>query len=173
MMFPTELDRVAEMAEEVRRLSDRADLTDLADRYLRALDERAFDEVQAYSVFTDDVELNFPPGDHSGIVGVAEFNRGFMGHWDRTHHNVSSYFIELDGDRATIAWNIIAVHVHPGSPPPPTHAEHFYLGGRFEGAARRTKRGWRLRRLALRVTWTAGPGIPSIAATMASANGTG
>jgi SnoaL-like domain len=173
MMLPTELDRVAEMAEEVRRLTDRGDLTDLADRYLRALDDGVFDEARARSVFTDDVELNFPPGDHRGINGVAEFTRGFMGHWDRTHHNVSHYSVELKGDRATISWNIIAVHVHPGSPPPPMLSEHFYLGGRFEGAARRTRRGWRIRRLALRVVWTAGPGIPSIAATMAGATATG
>src|SRR5262249_43770910 len=86
---------------------------------------------------------------------------------------VSNYHVELDGDRATIAWNIVAVHVHHGSPPPPASAAHFYLGGRFEGAAVRTQDDWRLRRLGLRVVWTAGPGIGSIAATMASANKTG
>jgi hypothetical protein len=30
--------------------------------------------------------------------------------------------------------------------------------------------GWRLHRLALRVVWTTGPGIPSIAAVMATTN---
>ncbi|HEY0803498.1 MAG TPA: nuclear transport factor 2 family protein [Pseudonocardiaceae bacterium] len=157
-------------AELVRRLTDRADLADLADRYLRALDDGVFDQARAGSVFTDDVELHFPPGDHSGIAGVVEFTRGFMRHWARTHHTVSNYVVELDGDRATIAWNVIAVHVHHGAPPPPASAAHFHLGGRFDGAAVRTRHGWRLRRLALRVVWTAGPGIPSIAATMA--NGT-
>ncbi len=167
-------DLVAELAAEVRELSDRAALADLADRYLRALDESAFDDARARSVFTDDATLNFPPGDHHGIVGLAEFNSGFMRHWTRTHHNTSHYFVEIDGDRATIAWNILAVHVHHGSPPPPTHAEHFYLGGRFDGAAVRTHRGWRLQRLGLRVVWTAGPGIPTIAAHMAAtANGSG
>lgn len=164
---------VAELAAEVQRLSDRNALADLADRYLRALDEGVFDEERARSVFTNDVTLNFPPGDHHGMAGVAEFTRGFMRHWDRTHHNTSHYRIDIDGDRANIAWNIIAVHVHHGAPPPPASAEHFYLGGRFDGDAVRTHRGWRLRRLALRVVWTAGPGIPSIAAVMAGGNGAG
>jgi hypothetical protein len=159
------------LAVDVRRLTDRGELADLADRYLRALDAGDFDEGRAVSVFTEDIELNFPPGDHYGIVGVVEFTRGFMRHWDRTHHNVSQYQIGLDGDRATVAWNVIAVHVHHGSPPPPASSKHFFLGGRFDGSAVRTPRGWRLRRLALGVVWTAGPGISSIAATMASVTG--
>jgi hypothetical protein len=165
--------QMAELATEVRRLSDRVALADLADRYLRSLDENSFDQARARLVFTEDVALSFPPGDHHGLAGVAEFTRGFMSHWARTHHNASNYHVELDGDRATIAWNVVAVHVHHGSPPPPASAAHFYLGGRFDGAAVRTQHGWRLRRLALRVVWTAGPGIGSIAATMTGANGTG
>lgn len=169
----TQADQVAELALEIRRLSDRAALTELADRYLRALDEGNFDQQRARLVFSEDVTLDFPPGDHHGLAGVADFTSSFMGHWARTHHNVSHYHIELDDDQATIAWNIVAVHVHRGSPPPPASAAHFYLGGRFEGAAVRTEHGWRLRRLALRVVWTAGPGIHSIAATMTGVNGAG
>lgn len=169
----TKADRVAELAVAVRRLSDRAAIAELADRYLRALDEGDFDQARAELVFTEDVALSFPPGDHHGLAGVSGFTRSFMGHWARTHHNVSHYHIELDDDQATIAWNLVAVHVHRGSPPPPASAAHFYLGGRFDGTAVRTELGWRLRRLTLRVVWTGGPGIQSIAATMTGMNGTG
>jgi hypothetical protein len=158
---------VAELAAEVRRLSDRATLAGLAHRYLGALDDGTFDQPLARSVFTDDIALSFPPGDHNGIAGVAEFNHGFMRHWARTHHNVAHCHIELDGSRATIAWNVFAVHVHHDAPPPPASAEHFYLGGRFDGTAVRTPLGWRLRRLTLRVVWTTGPGVASVAAAMA------
>lgn len=158
---------------DLASLSDRVALTDLADRYLRALDEKSFDQARAHLVFTDDVSLSFPPGDHQGILGVAAFTSGFMGHWARTHHNVSHYQVELDGDKATIGWNVIAVHVHQGSPPPPASSAHFYLGGRFDGTAVRTSYGWRLDRLALRVVWTSGPGIQSIASTMTGMHETG
>jgi len=157
---------MAELAAEVRRLSDRAALADLADQYLRSLDEGTFDEARARSIFADDVTLSFPPGDHDGHVGVAEFTHGFMHHWDRTQHNVSHYLIELDGDRAAIGWNVFAVHIHHGSPPPPAHSENFYLGGRFDGTAVRTYLGWRLQRLVLRIVWSAGQGVPSIVAVM-------
>ena len=164
--------QVAELAAQVRQLADRAALTDLADRYLLALDEGTFDQARAASVFTEDVLLEFPPGTHRGLAGAAGFTSGFMAHWDRTHHLASSHHIDLMGDRATVAWNVIAIHVHHGSPPPPAPSRHFYLGGRFAGTAVRTRLGWRLHQLALRVVWTAGPGIPSIAATMASARAT-
>jgi hypothetical protein len=155
----------------IRMLVDRAELSDLADRYLRALDERTFTQEWARSVFTEDVELDFPPGSHRGLADVDEFTRGFMHHWDRTHHNVSHHAIELAGDEASIAWNVVAIHTHHGSPPPPASAAHFFLGGRFDGAARRTPEGWRLRRLALRVVWTTGPGIRSIAQVMTGTDG--
>ena len=170
MGYPERSDEVAGLVAEVRRLADRAAVANLADRYLRSLDEGDFNEAQAHSIFTPDVTLSFPPGDHDGIAGVTEFTRGFMRHWAQTHHNVSHYLIDLEGDQATVAWNVIAVHVHLGSPPPPVHSDHFYLGGRFDGMAVRTDCGWRLQHLALQVVWTAGPGIPSIAAVMADAD---
>jgi predicted ester cyclase len=160
---------LAALAADVRQLTDRAAVASLADRYLRSLDEGDFDAVKARAIFTKDVALSFPPGDHAGIAWIAEYTHGFMRHWERTLHNVSHYLIEVDGDQATIAWNVFAVHVHHGSPPPPAHSDHFYLGGRFTGTAVRTYSGWRLRRLTLRVAWTAGPSIPSIAAVMAGA----
>lgn len=160
---------LAALAAEVRQLTDQAAVASLADRYLRSLDDGDFDAVKARAIFTKDVAFSFPPGDHAGIAGVAEYTHGFMRHWERTLHNASHYLIEVDGDQATIAWNVFAVHVHRGSPPPPTHSDHFYLGGRFTGTAVRTYSGWRLRHLALRVAWTAGQSIPSIAAVMAGA----
>lgn len=155
-----------DLTATVRGLADRAELGDLVNRYLLALDDGAFTDSLAASVFSADVALDFPPGSHRGLAGVVEFNRGFMGHWIRTHHHASNYAIELAGDAATIAWNVTAVHMHPGSPPPPQPGKLFHLGGRFDGTAVRTTAGWRLNRLALRVIWTDGPGIPSIAKTM-------
>ena len=159
--------QVRRLAAQVQDLADRTAIGDLIDRYLLGLDEGAFDSERARSVFTDDVELAFPPGTHHGLPGLVEFTKDFMGHWERTHHHASNYVIDLDGDRADVAWHVVALHVHPGSPPPPAPGQHFQLGGRFDGTAVRTPDGWRLRRLALRVIWTTGIGIPSIAATMA------
>jgi hypothetical protein len=168
---PSASDVLTELAAETRRLADRFALGELVDRYLLALDEGTFDQARAAGVFTADAALAFPPGDHHGLPGLAEFTSSFMAHWLRTHHHASNYVISLDGDRARIAWNVIATHVHPGSPAPPAPGRHFQLGGTFDGVALRTAGGWRLRRLELRVVWTTGTGVPSIAATMAGAGG--
>ena len=160
------LEQVARLTEEVRRLSDRASLGELIDRYLLTLDEGVFDEKWAESLFTEDVELTFPVGAHRGISGVTGFTREIMYRWAQTHHHGSHYVIEQGGDRVEIAWSIIASHVHPGSPPPPGSVSYFQLGGRFDGVARRTPQGWRFERLGLRITWTTGPvpgDIPPIA----------
>ncbi len=157
---PSALEQVALLAEEVRRLSDRASLGELIDRYLLTLDEGVFDEKWAESLFTEDVELTFPVGAHRGISGVDEFTREIMYRWAQTHHHGSHYVIEQGGDRVELAWSIIASHVHPGSPPPPGSVSYFQLGGRFDGVARRTPLGWRFERLGLRITWTTGP-VPS------------
>jgi len=53
--------------------------------------------------------------------GVA-IQSGFMV-MERTHHNVSNYFMNstvIGDDRVEHHRR----HVHPGSPPPPTHSEH-------------------------------------------------
>lgn len=153
-------------ADDNRQLGDRLAVCELCDRYLLALDAGEFDESWAPRVFTDDAELTFPPGSHRGIAGLEAFTATFMGPWARTHHQAGNYVVDVDGDQAAFSCPVIASHVHPGSPPPPAPADHFHLGGRFTGTAVRTPYGWRLNRLALSVTWTAGPGVPAIAATM-------
>lgn len=154
--------------ERVRDLVDREALRDLLSRYFLALDQGTYDEDWAGAIFTEDVSLSFPPGDHQGIDGVTAFTRSFMSLWARTHHHTADLLINLAGDRAFLAFNVIATHVRHGSPPPPASSDHFHLGGRFEGTALLTPRGWRLQRLSLTVLWTTGAGAPGIAAAMAA-----
>ncbi len=154
-------------AGQLRMLADRAVLSDLISRYFLALDEGTFDDTRARAVFTPDAALSFPPGDHRGLDGLVGFTADFMAHWVRTHHHCSNLAIDVNGGRAALRWDVIATHVHHGSPPPPAQGHHFQLGGRFDAAAVRTGSGWRIEKLALRVLWTTGTGIPSIAATMA------
>lgn len=140
----------------LHRLLDQADLRDLIDRYLYSLDVRGFDEDWAREVFTDDVVLTFPVGSHQGRAGVAEFTDAVMRPWPATLHVGSNCTVDVTGDRARLTWNLLAAHVHPGSPPPPAPSDVFHLGGVFTGTAIRTMSGWRIQHLSLRVIWTAG-----------------
>lgn len=153
--------------DQLRRLVDQADLRDLVDRYLRSLDVRGFDEVWATAHFTDDVVLSFPVGSHRGIAGVVEFTDTIMRRWPTTLHHGTNCTAAVNGDHARVTWNLLASHVHPGSPPPPAPSEVFHLGGVFTAVAVRTAEGWRFRQLNLRIVWTAGQaatGIPPVSA---------
>lgn len=154
-------------ADVLRRLSDRVELCELVDRYLASLDEGVFDDAWARSLFTDDAELSYPVGSHRGTAGLVGFTADIMGRWQRTHHHGSNHLVSVAGDAASLRWNLLAVHVPVGAPPPPASVDHFYLGGKFTAEAVRTTDGWRFRRLQLRVVWTSGspaPEVPSIAA---------
>lgn len=147
---------------EVRRLRDRFAVGDLVDRYLLALDEGTFSETVARSIFTEDAEFLLPAGDHRGITGLTDFTDGFMSYWALTHHLCSAHAVEVDGDEASIGWNVIATHLHRDSPPPPAPSRCFQYGGRFTAVAARTVDGWRLRKIELWVLWAAGEGNPAI-----------
>lgn len=107
---------VAELDARIARLADRTVLGDFAERYLASLDEGTFDDEWASSFFTEDIELTFPVGSHQGRVGAAAFTREIMERWDGTHHHGSPALVEIDADRATVAWSLIASHLHFDSP---------------------------------------------------------
>jgi SnoaL-like domain len=142
----------AALRAEVGRLVDRTEVQELLSEYLRAFEERRLDEAWARSIFTDDVEVEFPPGAHRGIDGIVTFHRPLMDLWDRTLHATSDHAIDVDGDHANLRAKLLATHVHRSDDP----GELFHIGGRVDGEARRTEGGWRLRRVRLDLTWTQG-----------------
>ncbi|MDA5280505.1 nuclear transport factor 2 family protein [Streptomyces sp. NPDC054904] len=135
---------------EIRALTDRAEITDLFDRYLRSLDERKFDGVWAASLFTEDASIETPAGLVRGRDAVLENVRTAMRAFDRTVHFGSNYVIEVDGDRATLRGNQLSTHVLAGD------GGLFLSGGRTDNELVRTSAGWRLHRADLHITWTQG-----------------
>jgi hypothetical protein len=153
------------LQEQVRMLVDRAEISDLIDRFSRDLDDytldgRPFDAVWVRSYFTDDARVEYPVGSATGAESIAALidGRG-MAPFQRTQHVTTNYVVDLDGDRASVRFNLIATHVHaedvrqrldegPGA--------HFTVGDYYEGELARTNAGWRFRHQALHVTWSEG-----------------
>lgn len=163
--MPTPESGTALPADALRRLLDRAEIGELLDRYVIAFDaltEEPLGDEWYRGVFTDDLVLTFPVGDHKGIEGLAEFQRAAKAKWARTHHMVSNHLIGLHGDEATVQARLLATHVHRGDTP----RGHFTMGGRVQGTAVRTPVGWRLRQLAFGLVWRSGeaPAAPADAA---------
>ena len=82
-----------------------------------------------------------------------------MAPFQRTQHVTTNHLVDLDGDRASVRFNLIATHVHAeevrqrlGEGP----GAHFTVCDYYEGDTVRTGAGWRFRRQTLHVTWTEG-----------------
>jgi 3-phenylpropionate/cinnamic acid dioxygenase small subunit len=139
----------ANLETEVRWLADRARITDLLHGYAFGLDTRDWQRWQ--ELFVDDVVGEFPHQTYSGRESlVAGISR--IGRWAATEHFISNHQIEIDGDRARSVAYLHAVHVPRADAPD----EHYDMGGWYLVHYRRTRSGWRITRLTLVRSWSAG-----------------
>jgi len=147
---------------ELRLLTDRSAISQLIDLYvitLDTLDKQRYGESHYQSIFTEDVLLEFPVGEFVGLTGLDDFHRENKAEWATTHHLSANHLVDIHGDRATARAQVESTHVHHqehrerlGLDP----GEHFFVGGYYDIDAVRTEAGWRLEKLKLNVTWTAG-----------------
>ncbi|MFJ8929969.1 nuclear transport factor 2 family protein [Streptomyces sp. NPDC102364] len=141
-----------EMQRQVRVLTDRAEITDLLDRYLRSLDDGLLDEEWARAFHTEDVTAEMPIGTVHGRDALLARIQGGMALFDRTVHMGTNAVIEIDGDRATARGAQLSTHVlADGS------GSVFVSAGHADTGLVRTADGWRISASTLRVVWTQGP----------------
>ncbi|PSJ25308.1 nuclear transport factor 2 family protein [Streptosporangium nondiastaticum] len=154
---------VAALRAELRSLADRVEIRELFDRYVAALDtvdEESYDDAWFRTVFTDDVRLVFPVGDHRGVTGLCAFQRTAKARWARTHHIGANCVVDVTGDRAAVRSHQLATHSHRDDP---RTTEHLSVGGHYTAEAVRTDAGWRFSRMEFHPVWLAGPRHPSLA----------
>jgi hypothetical protein len=125
-----------------RALADRAAVVDLLHGLGRWLDDNRFEEADA--LFAEHAAVTTPGGTVSGMAGVIEQAR--RGHDQPTQHRITNVLVELQGDRAVIAANLVATWVDGPD-------ARRVVGGRYECEAQRTSAGWRLTRLNLIPSW--------------------
>ncbi|NUP19947.1 MAG: nuclear transport factor 2 family protein [Streptomyces sp.] len=157
-----------ELQRQLRALTDRAEITDLMDRYLRSLDDGVFDDEWARAFHTEDVTVEMPLGTvHGRDALLARIQRG-MALFDRTVHLGTNAVIELDGPRATARGAQLSTHVlADGS------GSVFISAGHADTELVRTADGWRISASSLRVVWTQGspPRLPDEFAAAPVAHG--
>jgi len=152
MSAGTQDEAAVELAREVL---DRAEIEQLVSAMGAVLDERRFEDFG--DVFAEDVEARFPFGAVEGLAAMTEIARRTLGPYEQTQHAIADVLAELDGDRADVSANLIAVHVPSAAEP----ARHFDVGARYRFEVRRTEAGWRLARVELTPVWTSG--VPAAA----------
>jgi len=143
---------IEEMQQQVQSLTDRAEITDLLDRYLRSLDEGVFDEEWARAFHTEDVTAEMPIGTVHGRDALLARVRQGMALFDRTVHLGTNAVIEIDGDRATTRGAQLSTHVLADGT-----GSVFISAGHADAELVRTAEGWRISASSLRVVWTQGP----------------
>lgn len=152
-----------QIQRQLQALTDRAEITDLMDRYLRSLDVGVFDEEWARAFHTEDVTAEMPIGTVHGRDALLADVRRAMALFERTVHMGGNAVIEIDGARAAAKGAQLSTHVlADGS------GSVFISAGHTDTELVRTAEGWRISASALRVVWTHGP-RPQLPTTAAAA----
>ncbi|KAA9154214.1 nuclear transport factor 2 family protein [Amycolatopsis acidicola] len=146
------------MARQLQHLTDRAEITDLLDRFLRSLDVGVFDDAWGLAFFAEDARADMPIGAIQGREAVVASIREGMARFDRTVHMGGNAVLEIDGDRATAHHPQLSTHILADD-----SETLFISAGHAETELVRTPDGWRISASALRIVWTQGrpPIVPA------------
>lgn len=144
---------------------DRLDVTAVAHRLARAMDDRDWTLLE--TCFTEDATGDFATGPAQGIPAVRREYEAFLTPLEATQHLLANTEVLLDGDTAIATSAFQAQHVRmvDGAP------AHFLIGGRYTDDLVRTDAGWRIAHRAVRPAWTDGD-RRVIGATLQNRNGT-
>ena len=151
---------------QLQALLDRAAISDTVIAYATGLDRR--DWALYRSIFCDDLEMEFTSvgiraGTYSADAWVRSAQRLFAG-FSATQHTSSNHVHVLRGDTASCTSSMQAEHFVAPGPDIAAGAERWTIGGYYENELVRTSAGWKLRRVALHVTWSTGnPEVSSVA----------
>jgi ketosteroid isomerase-like protein len=118
---------------------DRLDIIDVFNRYAAALDERRWDRLA--ELYTPDATAEQPAGSPllkgpEAIVAMISAAIDWLG---PTHHLLSNYIVESNGDRAEASCYVRGYHAGRGE-----HADKFEETlGKLSAKLVRTPEGWR------------------------------
>jgi hypothetical protein len=137
------------------QIEDRLAIIELIGRLVLLLDARDWTALEG--LFTDTVynDRTSLTGGEPVTLGAAEFVGGWrylMANLDAVHHLVTCHVIDLDGDRATCAANMIGTHVLAN----PTGDPIWMVGGRHDYQLTRTSDGWRIAGITFTIQWATG-----------------
>lgn len=145
------MDKITEL--ELQGLLDRDRIIALMNHYFSTIDGASgLDAEWARSIFSEDVRVEHRGFTLEGIEDLAVGNRFVRDGWDHTFHVSTNAQVELNGNRAHLRAQLLAIHVRPESTP----AEPYIIANVFEADAVCTVDGWRFQTLDLRPVWSSG-----------------
>jgi hypothetical protein len=148
-------DVTMDLEARVRRLEDRALISETIIKYALGVDRRDWEMFS--ECFTDPVHADFasrPAADYARDDLVRSVSQALDG-FTVTQHISPNHVIEFDQtdpDRAVCYSYMYAQHLLEGSP----NGEFYLLRGSYDNHMRRTPDGWRIEKLVQHATWEEG-----------------
>jgi hypothetical protein len=136
--------------DELRRLRDRLDVSDVVSRYAFAVDLEDWEALGA--ILTDEVHLELthvatdsPLHTRDQFVALA---RSTVAGFDATHHLIPNRLVTIDGDRASCK---AYAHAWHNIPTEPGVADYALVRGFYEFGLCRTEGGWLIDRMVVTI----------------------
>lgn len=135
----------ADSQPRTAELQDRIEITELVYRLGACLDEHRFGDLR--SLLSEDATATTPGGTaHGRDAAIAQATRNHV-QYDRLHHLITNVLVDLDGDRAAVRANLVAMFIREAGRP------ELALGAVYRFQAQRTFQGWRLAGLEVDPVW--------------------
>lgn len=97
--------RDAGCEEKLQRIIDTDEIRTLMSKYCHGIDRH--DEATFMSIWADDGVYELPRGQTAGIDGIRQLVRKVWREVPKCHHHITNPLIDIDGDRATAATDVI------------------------------------------------------------------
>ena len=133
-------------ARTAEEREDEFQLRDLAYRYGRLMDDRAYERLP--DVFTETGGITGPGYEMRGYEALDQGLRA-LEQYDHTLHCVHNSYFELDGDRATGEVYCVANHIRDKDGVP----FKLDMGIRYQDTYERTPAGWRIQVRIFTLIW--------------------
>ena len=147
-----------------------AEVPELVNRYLAALDRKDCEPATMNLIFVDDGRIVRPNGAETiGPKAIGESHRNSFVRFRATQHLTSGFIVTLhDHEQAEFRANVVAMHLWAeglGDTTVDPNDNYFLAGGVLSGKAEMTRQGWRITRLANEVVWRKGTGFKQMRQT--------
>lgn len=146
---------LSEDARLLRRLGDRADVTDAVYRFARAMDDHDWPGLRACLAHAVAVDYSAFRGDAPATLTGDEFTRMRRDALSplRMQHVVTNPLVTVEGDRAECRSCFV---IHRVDPARPADEQSLDTAGHYVHGLVRTEGGWKIDRIVQSVVWTRG-----------------
>lgn len=143
---------MTDLTAQLRELTDRAAIIDLAVAYAAAVDNRDWDRLA--TLFADDAHWEYPAGRqrHEGPAAIVAYIGSAIENLDATQHLNGNHVVTVRGDDAEHSCYYHAQHIRRGA----EGGDNFLAGGTYHDRLRRTPDGWRFVSRSIRGVWAEG-----------------